>query len=156
MFGNLMPLYVPGYYNKNKTTASQHYNLSIQRQLDKSTVLTVAYVATQGRHLEHGEDILYGSAPLCLSLAAAGCGPGGEGGVYEQGGQTFYGSFTGAIDNQDISKNHTNSSGGPVVAFASATYLQNSGNQITTLCRYQQNGGHAILPTCFPIPMLSR
>ena len=39
-----------------------------------------------------------------------------------------YGSFTGAIDNQDISKNYTNSGGGPVVAFASATYLQNSGN----------------------------
>ena len=45
-----------------------------------------------------------------------------------QGGQTYYGSFTGAIDNQDISQNYTNSSGGPVVAFASATYLQNSGN----------------------------
>ena len=42
--------------------------------------------------------------------------------------KTYYGSFTGAIDNQDISKNYTNSSGGPVVAFASATYLQNSGN----------------------------
>jgi hypothetical protein len=128
MFGNLMPLYVPGYYNHNKTMASQHYNFSIQRQLDKSTVLTVAYVGTQGRHIEHGEDILYGSAPLCLSLASAGCGPNGEGGVYEQGGQTFYGSFTGAIDNQDISKNYVNSSGGAVVAFASATYLQNSGN----------------------------
>jgi hypothetical protein len=126
MFGNLMPLYVPGYYNHNKTMASQHFALSIQRQLDKSTVLTVAYVATQGRHIEHGEDVLYGSAPLCQSLP--GCGPGGEGGVYQAGGQTYYGSFTGAIDNQDISKNYVNSSGGPVVAFASATYLQNSGN----------------------------
>jgi hypothetical protein len=126
MFGNLMPLYVPGYYNKNKTTASQHYNISIQRQLDKSTVLTVAYVATQGRHLEHTEDLIYGDAALCQSLA--GCGPGGEGGVYEQGGKTYYGSFTGPIDNQTISQNYTNSSGGPVVAFAQATYLQNSGN----------------------------
>ena len=126
MFGNLMPLYVPGYYNHNKTMASQHYNFSIQRQLDKSTVLTVAYVGTQGRHIEHGEDVLYGSASLCQSLP--GCGPGGEGGVYQLNGQTYYGSFTGAIDNQDISKNYVNSSGGPVVAFASATYLQNSGN----------------------------
>jgi hypothetical protein len=126
MFGNLMPLYVPGYYNKNKTMASQHFNFSIQRQLDKSTVLTVAYVGTLGHHIEHGEDVLYGSAPLCLSLP--GCGPNGEGGVYQLNGQTYYGSFTGQIDNQDISKNYTNSSGGPVVAFASATYLQNSGN----------------------------
>jgi hypothetical protein len=125
-FGNLMPLYVPGYYNHNKTQASQHYNLSIQRQLDKATVLTVAYVGTQGRHIEHGEDLIWGSASLCQSLP--GCGPYGEGGIYQSGGQNFYGSFTGAIDNQTISKNYTNSSGGPVVAFASATYLQNSGN----------------------------
>ncbi len=125
-FGNLMPLYVPGYFNHNKTTASQHYNLSIQRQLDKSTVLTVAYVATQGRHLEHGEDLIYGSASLCQSLA--GCGPGGEGGVYQTNGENTYGTLIGAISNQAISPNYTNASGGPVVAFAQATYLQNSGN----------------------------
>ena len=34
--------------------AAQHYNLSLQRQLDKSTVLTVAYVGTLGHHIEHG------------------------------------------------------------------------------------------------------
>ncbi len=125
-FGSLMPLYVPGYYNKNKTQMAEHYNLSIQRQLDKSTVLTVAYVGTQGHHIERGVDILYGSAPLCLSLA--GCGPFGEGGVYTQGGKTFYGTFTGLINNQAISQGYTNSAGGPVVAFAQATWLQNSGN----------------------------
>ena len=121
-----MPLYVPGYYNKNKTQMAEHYNVSIQRQLDKSTVLTVGYVGTQGHHIQHGEDLIWGDAALCQSLA--GCGPGGEGGVYTQGGQTFYGTFTGAIDNQAISPNYHNSSGGPVVAFASATYLQNSAN----------------------------
>jgi hypothetical protein len=125
-FGNLMPLYLPGYYNHNKTTASQHYNLSIQRQLDKSTVLTVAYVATLGRHIEHGEDVIYGSGGLCLSLS--GCGPSGETGVYQQNGQNVYGTLIGAIDNQTISPNYTNASGGPVVAFAQATYLQNSAN----------------------------
>jgi hypothetical protein len=125
-FGSLMPLYVPGYYNKNKTQMAEHYNLSIQRQLDKSTVLTIAYVGTQGHHIERGVDILYGDAALCQSLA--GCGPGGEGGVYTQGGQNFYGTFTGLINNQAISQNYHNSAGGPVVAFASATWLQNSGN----------------------------
>ncbi len=125
-FGSLMPLYVPGYYNKNKTQMAEHYNLSIQRQLDKSTVLTVSYVGTQGHHIERGVDILYGDAALCQSLA--GCGPGGEGGVYNQGGQNFYGTFTGLINNQAISQGYTNSAGGPVVAFASATWLQNSGN----------------------------
>jgi hypothetical protein len=121
-----MPLYVPGYYNKNKTMNAEHYNLSIQRQLDPKTVLTVAYVGTQGHHIEHGEDLIWGSSALCISLP--GCGPGGEGGVYQSGGQTYYGSFTGAINNQAISANYHNSSGGPVVAFASATYLQNSAN----------------------------
>jgi len=131
-FGSLMPLYVPGYYNKNKTQMAEHYNVSIQRQLDKSTVLTVAYVGTQGHHIQRGEDILYGDAALCQSIAAADptnpCGPSGEGNVYTVGGQTFYGTFTGLIDNQTISQNYHNSNGGPVVAFASATWLKNSGN----------------------------
>jgi hypothetical protein len=121
-----MPLYVPGYYTKNKTNTAQHFNLSIQRQLDKSTILTVAYVATQGHHIEHGEDVIYGDSALCLSLA--GCGPGGEAGVYTQGGNTYYGTLIGAINNQTISPGYQNSAGGPVVAFAQATYLQNSGN----------------------------
>ncbi len=126
MFGNLMPLYVPGYYTKNKTDNAEHMQISIQRQLGASTVLTAAYVATMGHHIEHGEDVLWGDGALCESIP--GCGPNGEGNVYTVGSQTYYGSFTGLIDNQTISAGYTNSSGGPVVAFASATYLQNSGN----------------------------
>ena len=126
LFGSLMPLYVPGYYNKNKTQMAEHYNLTIQRQLDKATVLTVGYVGTAGHHIQRGIPLLWGNAALCESLA--GCGPGGEGGVYTQGGQTYYGTFTGLIDNQAISANYTNSAGGPVSAYAQATWLQNSGN----------------------------
>ncbi|HZC24838.1 MAG TPA: carboxypeptidase regulatory-like domain-containing protein, partial [Candidatus Binatia bacterium] len=125
-FGSLMPLYVPGYYDRNKTASAMHYNLSLQRQLGRSTVLTVAYVGTQGRHIEHGEDLIWGDASLCLSLP--GCGPGGEGGVYQQNGQTYYGTLTGLINNQAISPNYQNSAGGPVVAFATATYIQYSAN----------------------------
>jgi hypothetical protein len=125
-FGSLMPLYVPGYYNKNKTQMAEHYNLTIQRQLDKATVLTVGYVGTAGHHIQRGIPLLWGNAALCQSLA--GCGPGGEGGVYMQGGQTYYGTFTGLINDQTISPNYTNSAGGPVVAFAQATWNQNSGN----------------------------
>jgi hypothetical protein len=125
-FGSLMPLYVPGYYNKNKTQMAEHYNFTIQRQLDKATVLTVGYVGTADRHIQRGVPLLWGNAALCESLA--GCGPGGEGGVYTQGGQTYYGTFTGLINNQAISANYTNSAGGPVSAYAQATWLQNSGN----------------------------
>ena len=125
-FGSLMPLYVPGYYNKNKTQMAEHYNLTIQRQLDRATVLTVGYVGTAGHHIQRGVPLIWGNAALCQSLA--GCGPGGEGGVYVQNGQTYYGTFTGLINDQAISANYTNSAGGPVVAFAQATWLQNSGN----------------------------
>jgi hypothetical protein len=121
-----MPLYLPGYDTHNKTQMAEHYNVSIQRQLDRSTVLTVAYVGTQGHHIQRGVDILWGDAALCQSLA--GCGPGGEGGVYTQGAQNVYGTLVGLINNQTISPNYHNSAGGPVVAFASATLLQNSGN----------------------------
>ncbi len=125
-FGNLMPLYVPGYYNHNKTDTAQHFNLSVQRQLDKSTVLTVAYVATLAHHIEHDVPILYGDSSLCLAIA--GCGPYAEAGVYTQNGQNVYGTLVGAIDNQTISPNYHNSTGGPVVAFAESEYVQNSGN----------------------------
>jgi hypothetical protein len=125
-FGSLLPLYVPGYHNGNKTMGAQHYNLSLQRQLDKSTVLTMAYVGTLAHHVQNGVNLLYGSASLCQSLP--NCGPFGEGGVYQLNGQTIYGSLIGPIDNQTISPNYHNASGGPVVAFAQATYLQNSGN----------------------------
>ena len=88
--------------------------------------MTVAYVATMAHHLEHGMPIIWGDAALCQSLA--GCGPGGEAGVYTQGGVDYYSSMVGALDNQTISPNYQNSAGGPVVAFAEAQYLQNSGN----------------------------
>lgn len=110
-FGNLMPLDLPGYYNKNKTMGAQHFNFSLQRQLDKSTVLTVAYVGTLAHHVEHSVSIIYGDSGLCQSLA--GCGPGGESGVYQQNGQNTYGSLIGALDNQTISPNYQNSAGGP-------------------------------------------
>ena len=125
LFGSLMPLYLPGYYNHNKTQMAEHYNLSVQRQLDKSTVLTVSYVGTQGRHIQRNIPLLWGDPATCL---AVGCGPGGEGGVYTQGGQNVYGTLVGLINNQAISPNYTNSAGGPVVAFASANWIQNSGN----------------------------
>ena len=111
----------------NKTMGAQHYNFSVQRQLDKSTVLTVAYVGTLGHHIEHGVNILWGSASLCQSLA--GCGPGGEGWrLPAKWPKHLRLPSLGPIDNQTISPNYTNSSGGPVVAFAESQYLQNSGN----------------------------
>ena len=39
----------PGYDIHNRMPYAEHYNFSIQRDLSKSTVLTLAYVGTQGR-----------------------------------------------------------------------------------------------------------
>src|SRR5581483_4946336 len=38
----------PGYDIHNKLPYAEHYNFSIQRQLSGATVLTLAYVGTQG------------------------------------------------------------------------------------------------------------
>jgi len=127
-FGSLMPLYVPGYFNHNQTQMAEHYSLSIQRQLDRATVVTIAYVGTEGHHIQRGQNIVYGSAPLCEALAGSGCGPGGEAGVYTLNGQNYYGSMIGLIDNQTISPKYENSSGGPVVAFAEANWIINNAN----------------------------
>jgi hypothetical protein len=62
----------PGYDPKNRLPYAEHFNLSIQRQLDKSTVLTLAYVGTEGHHLITQEEANPGSAALCMHLSAIG------------------------------------------------------------------------------------
>jgi hypothetical protein len=62
----------PGYDPKNRLPYAEHFNLSIQRQLDKSTVLTLAYVGTEGHHLITSEEANPGDAALCKQLTAKG------------------------------------------------------------------------------------
>jgi Carboxypeptidase regulatory-like domain len=78
----------PGYDPHNKLPYAEHFNLSIQRELDKSTVLTLSYVGTEGHSLITSEEANPGNAALCMQLNAAnafdtasqsfGCGPGNE------------------------------------------------------------------------------
>jgi Carboxypeptidase regulatory-like domain/TonB dependent receptor-like, beta-barrel len=75
----------PGYDPHAKLPYAEHFNLSIQRQLDKSTVLTLAYVGTAGHSLITSEEANPGNAALCMQLNAqgaldtrtqsVGCGP---------------------------------------------------------------------------------
>jgi len=58
----------PGYDIHNRMPYAEHYNLSIQRELSKSTVLTLAYVGTQGHKLIAQYDANPGDAALCLQL----------------------------------------------------------------------------------------
>jgi len=76
----------PGYDIHNRLPYAEHYNLSFQRELSKSTVLTLAYVGTQGHRLISQYDANPGNAALCLQLNAVGatpeCGPHGENTTY--------------------------------------------------------------------------
>ncbi len=86
--------YFPGYDIHNKLPYAEHFNLSIQRELTKSTVLTLAYVGTEGHRLITQRDANPGSAALCQQLTAQGaidvtaggtlgCGPGNENDVFQ-------------------------------------------------------------------------
>jgi len=74
--------YFPGYDIHNELPYAEHFNFSIQRQLSRSTVLTLAYVGTEGHRLIEQEDVNPGDAALCMRLNALGatptCGPQGE------------------------------------------------------------------------------
>jgi hypothetical protein len=86
--------FFPGYDTHNKLPYAEHFNLSIQRELSKSTVLTLAYVGTEGHTLITQRDANPGSAALCQQLTAQGaidvtagftpgCGPGNENDVFQ-------------------------------------------------------------------------
>src|SRR5438094_8850694 len=62
----------PGYDIHNRPPYAEHYNLSIQRELSKSTVLTLAYVGTQGHKLISQYDANPGDFALCLQLNQLG------------------------------------------------------------------------------------
>ncbi|HEY2822993.1 MAG TPA: carboxypeptidase regulatory-like domain-containing protein [Candidatus Acidoferrum sp.] len=87
--------FFPGYNINNKLPYAEHFNLSIQREISKSTVLTLAYVGTEGHRLITQNDANPGSAALCNQLTAQGavdvtagnttpgCGPGNENDVFQ-------------------------------------------------------------------------
>ncbi|MGH9515037.1 MAG: carboxypeptidase regulatory-like domain-containing protein [Terriglobales bacterium] len=80
--------YFPGYDIHNKLPYAEHFNLSIQRELSKTTVLTLAYVGTEGHRLITQMDANPGNTALCMQLTAQGavdtsqgipgCGPNAE------------------------------------------------------------------------------
>ncbi|MBV9886807.1 MAG: hypothetical protein JO119_09695 [Acidobacteria bacterium] len=93
-FSQFEPInFSPGYGIHNRLPYAEHFNLSIERQLTKNTVLTLAYVGTEGHRLITQQDSNPGSAALCMQLTAqgamdvtggtVGCGPGGENDVFQ-------------------------------------------------------------------------
>src|SRR5215467_8325134 len=78
--------YSPGYDIHNTMPYAEHYNLTIQRELTRSTVLTLGYVGTQGHKLISQYDANPGDPALCSELNSLGatptCGRHGENQTY--------------------------------------------------------------------------
>ena len=86
--------YFPGYDIHNRLPYAEHFNVSFQRELSKSTVLTVSYVGTEGHRLIAQTEANPGDAALCIQLAAQGanCGPNAEQNTFTVGANTIYGT----------------------------------------------------------------
>ena len=85
--------YFPGYDIHNKLPYAEHFNFSIQRQLSRTTVLTLSYVGTEGHRLIAQTESNPGNAALCQQLNAQGaidisssvngCGPNQEQDIFQ-------------------------------------------------------------------------
>jgi hypothetical protein len=122
----------PAFFNKNKSPYAENYELSIQRQITSSDLLTVSYVGTQGHHLLLALSANPGSPALCLQLIAEKatpvCGPGNENVVYTLPGGALVGGSRTPL-NQGVSPNGVVMlASGPVVAFGNDSYFINMGN----------------------------
>ena len=94
--------YFPGYDIHNKLPYAEHFNFSIQRQLDTKTVLTLSYVGTEGHRLISQQEINPGNAAFCEQLTAqgytdvssgvVGCGPNASEHTFTLGANTAYGT----------------------------------------------------------------
>ena len=95
--------YFPGYDIHNKLPYAEHFNFSIQRELSRSTVLTLSYVGTAGHRLIAQTEANPGDVALCKQLTAQGyidangsigCGPNAENDFFTDptGTTTVYGT----------------------------------------------------------------
>jgi hypothetical protein len=94
--------YFPGYDIHNRLPYAEHFNFSIQRELSKSTVLTMSYVGTAGHRLIAQTEANPGDPALCEQLTAQqyfdqtagviGCGPNAEQDTFTLGANTVYGT----------------------------------------------------------------
>ncbi|OLE11999.1 MAG: hypothetical protein AUG89_08600 [Acidobacteria bacterium 13_1_20CM_4_56_7] len=72
--------YSPGYDVHNRLPYAEHYDLSIQRELSRNTVLTLSYVGTQGHRLISQYDANPGDRVLCQQLNTLGATDASTGG----------------------------------------------------------------------------
>src|ERR1700687_2118548 len=119
----------PAFYNGNRRPYAEHCELSLQRQITGTDLLTVSYVGTQGHRLLSSKSANPGSPALCLSVSkpsqvapnTATCGPSGENNIYQPvSGGLIIGTrspFSGVVD----------PTLGPIVPFGNDSYFITSG-----------------------------
>ena len=101
-FAPFLPIALsPAYEGNNVLPYAEDFNFTIQRELGKSTILSLAYVGTRGHHLFTMYEIDPGNAARCLQIRqlfinagqpGSACGPFGADTIYNLNGQTFYGT----------------------------------------------------------------
>jgi hypothetical protein len=135
----------PAFNNNNKLPYAQNYELSFQRQLSPSDVVTLSYVGTQGRRLLASVSANPGSPALCLSVSqpsevAPGsptCGPGGENNIYTTAAGTQIlttrSPFSGVVD----------PTLGPITTFGNDSYFITKGwsNYNSAQVNYRHTSG---------------
>jgi hypothetical protein len=126
----------------NTTPYQQQWNLSIQREIMKNTVLTVAYVGSHGVHLLGQQDA---NPPVPVGgLTAAGTG-----GLQFNGGQSLWPTFAGEFANM-VSAPVFNSNGtvGPAVSPSLIAFKGDGSvtcSATATVCSLASPGGAPIL-----------
>jgi hypothetical protein len=135
----------PAFNNKNQLPYAQNYELSIQRQLSPSDVVTLSYVGTKGSRLLASVSANPGSPSLCLSVSqpsqvAPGsptCGPGGENNIYTTAAGTQIlttrSPFSGTVD----------PTLGPITTFGNDSYFITKGwsNYNSAQINYRHTSG---------------
>jgi len=117
---------IPAFAKNNVPPYAENYTVSVERQLDAYTSLSVSYVGTQAHHLLVIQEVNPGDPALCLALSkpanvAAGsatCGPFNESSTFAsaaaptvtiQGTRTAYSSAFGSVNLQrTIANAHDN------------------------------------------------
>jgi Carboxypeptidase regulatory-like domain len=80
----------PGFKTDNVLPYAEHFNFSIEREIQSSMILRLGYVGTVGHHMVALTSFNPGSAARCLQirqiLGPDSCGPGGQDAVYDLNG----------------------------------------------------------------------
>ncbi len=118
----------PAFNNRNRLPYAENYELSVQRQLTSSDLLTVSYVGTQGHRLLSSQSANPGIPSLCLQLQSVGCGPGGENNIYTAADGTVTagtrGPFSAPYRNTPVP------GAGFIVPFGNDSYFITIGNSV--------------------------